>query len=53
MLGQMYREGWGIAKDRGDAATWYGKVAAQGNKDAKAALKGVEEKLKSSKGNRD
>ncbi|MCP4846336.1 MAG: hypothetical protein GY899_00115 [Verrucomicrobiaceae bacterium] len=53
MLGQMYREGRCGAKYLEEVARWYGKVAAQGNKDAKAALKRAAEKLKSSKGNGD
>ena len=36
-----------------DAAKWYCKAAAQGNKDARQALEGVEGKLESFRGNGD
>jgi|GEM_PF-5882453 len=39
ILGLMYEEGLGVAKDDAEAVTWYRKAADQGNVNAKNALK--------------
>ena len=45
MLGIMYQNGQGVAADINQLVKWVGKAAAQGNKDARQALEGVEGKL--------
>ncbi|MBO4555392.1 MAG: sel1 repeat family protein, partial [Elusimicrobiales bacterium] len=37
-LGQMYEKGHGVSADKAEARSWYEKAAAQGNKEAQAAL---------------
>ena len=38
-LGVCYEDGLGVAKNTANAAYWYEKAVAQGNQDAKDALK--------------
>jgi TPR repeat protein len=40
----MYFKGWGVAPDRAEAVRWFRKAAANGDDDAKEALKGLGEK---------
>ena len=40
-LGKCYEEGFGVEKDMAEAVKWYRKAAAQGEPNAKAALKNL------------
>ncbi len=43
-LGECYRGGEGVAKDKRMAVKWFRKAAAQGNEKAKEALRRLSEK---------